>query len=572
MNDKVTIIVKPTQSGKTFQMLLGILSIFRAAPDDVRRIQLIFVDNNLILANQTASRVSECEWFEDEENEYLMFSSKSKTSDAAKIYWEMTNPSREKQVSNIIMCANNTRFKDTEELISRTAVINPNIFFDLWIDESDKTFSTPKHTSLLHKLCQMNNVKTVTLLTATPGSNFRQFGEINIVPMESTIVKDTYSAWTDININKIDATSSDTVKYAETVINNHPEKFVSGVRCFIPSDVFIDTHEEMAEMLVNKGFSVLLINGVSCDVLFKIGNKKKQQLVRQGVAITLCGFNPEKYKNGLNNIQASEWIADIYEALMLSKFPFAITGNICIGRGTTLSSSKMCINRAIFPPKEPKNRSSKELSLARMYQLAGRINGNTKEFASWETPIVFCTPMFDDCIKTMETRAKRLAEVAHDSGNTIVDQKAYETIADSPMTANEIKQKNLDEELELKGTVPVVINIGYDNMQKILNAKAPGKSRSETLLGILSGINFNLWIDILTYDCIKVSEPGKRECEEARKKYIDGSVNKATNGIKWKMDISKNDNDKDVWLALLDVDRERIIISVWHGSRVRQLK
>jgi hypothetical protein len=80
------------------------------------------VDNNLILANQTASRVSGFEWFEDEENEYLMFSSKSKPSDsAAKIYWEMTNPSRERPVSNIIMCANNARFKDTEALICRTA-------------------------------------------------------------------------------------------------------------------------------------------------------------------------------------------------------------------------------------------------------------------------------------------------------------------------------------------------------------------------------------------------------------------------------------------------------------------
>jgi hypothetical protein len=322
-------------------------------------------------------------------------------------------------------------------------------------------------------------------------------------------------------------------------------------------------------MLVQKGFAVLLINGVSCDVLFKFGSKKRQQLVRQGVVATLCGFNPEKYKNGLNDIQASEWIADIYEALMLSSFPFAITGNLCIGRGTTLSSPKMCINRAILPPKEPKNRSSKELSLARMYQLAGRINGNTKEFASWESPIVFCTPMFDECIKTMETRAKRLAEVAHYSGNTIVNLEAYETIADAPMTAGEVKQKLKDEELELKGSVPVVIGVNSDDIELVLNAT--GASRCDTLLGIIGRIKFDLWLEICANKCIKISQAGKNNSEDARKKYIDAPVNKAANCIKWKVDVDQANNDKDVWLAFLDVEEKRVIVSVWYGSRLKQL-
>ena len=566
MNDKATIIVKPTQSGKTFQMLLGILSFFRASPDGVRRIQLIFVDNNLILANQTASRVSGCEWFKDEENEYLMFSSKSKTADAAKIYWEMTNPFREKHVSNIIMCANNARFKDTEDIISRTATTNPNIFFDLWIDESDKTFSSPKHTSLMHKLCQMSNVKSVTLLTATPGSNLRQFGEINIVPMENTTVQDSYSAWTNATVHHIEASSSDTVEYAKTIIDTHPDEFVSGVKCFIPSDVFIETHEEMSSMLVQKGFAVLLINGVSCDILFNFGTKKR--LVRQGVVETLFGHNPEKYKNGLNDIQASEWIADIYEALMLSNFPFAITGNLCIGRGTTLSGPKICINRAILPPKEPKNRSSKELSMARMYQLAGRINGNTKEFASWEPPIVFCTPMFDECIKTMETRAKRLAEVAYDSGNTLVNQSVYENIADAPMTSVESKQFQKNEELELKGSIPYIINVNSYEIETLV--KATGFQRRDTLLGLIARLDFDLWLEICAMSCIKISEAGK-DVEEVRKKYIDVPVNKAANRIKWKADVGQSNNDKDVWIAFLDPKENRVIISIWYGSRLRQL-
>lgn len=571
MNDKATIIVKPTQSGKTFQMLLGILSFFRATQDNgIRRIQLIFVDNNLILANQTASRVNGCEWFEDDENEYLMFSSKSKTSDTAKIYWEITNPIREKQVNNIIMCANNARFKDTEELIIRMASTNPNIFFDLWIDESDKTFSTAKHTGLMNKLCGMNNVKTISLLTATPGSNLRQFGEINIVPMERTINKEAYSAWSDATVNHIEASSADTIEYAKTVIETHPDKFVPGVRCFIPADTLIESHEDMTAMLIEKGFAVLIINGCSCDVTFMFGKKKRKQLVRQGVAPTLCGYNPEKYKDGLSDIQASEWIADVYEALMLSSFPFAITGNLCIGRGTTLSCPRMCINRAILPPKEPRNRSAKELSLARMYQLAGRINGNTKEFELYQPPIVFCTNMFDECIKTMETRAKRLAEVAFDTGNKVVNNEVYENIADAPMTSGEVKQKIKDDELELKGTVPVILNVTADQLKTVIDST--GKERHERLLGIIANLNYDLWLDVCALPSIKISEPGREGSEDSRKKYIDAPVNKAANGIKWKVDVNQDNNNKDVWLAFLDAEENRVIVSVWNGSNLRQLK
>jgi hypothetical protein len=566
MNDKATLIVKPTQSGKTFQMLLGIISFFKAAADEsVRRIQLIFVDNNLILANQTASRVDGCEWFEDGENEYLMFSSKSKTSDVAKIYWELTNPCRDKQVSNIIMCANNARFKDIETIIQRMSQTCPNVFFDLWIDESDKTFASTKHTSMMGRFCSYGNIKTVSLLTATPGANLRQFQEINVVPMENSTNLESYSSWGDTSIYKVDSETVSTVEYAESILTTHAEHFPAGVRCFIPADIFIDTHEEMASMLVNKGFAVLMINGQSCDIQFKFG-KKKPQIVRQGVEATLSGFNPQKYGHGLNDLQASEWIADIYEALGLSSFPFAITGNLCIGRGTTLSSAKMYINRAIFPPKGPKSRSTKELSLARMYQLAGRITGNSKMFSSWEPPLVFCTPMFDECIRTMETRAKRLAEVAFDTGDAMVTTEIYENIAEAPMTVSEVKQKIKEEELELKGSVPVVLNLSEEEISSLIEKQ--GAERKDCLTGIMARLNMDLWLEILTYECLKVSEAGK-DSEDARKKYIDAPVSKAANGIKWKVDISQEKNEKDVWLAFIDAKDKRVIISVWNGTKLR---
>jgi hypothetical protein len=229
----------------------------------------------------------------------------------------------------------------------------------------------------------------------------------------------------------------------------------------------------------------------------------------------------------------------------------------------------MFINRAILPPKGPRNRSEKELTLARMYQLAGRINGNTKEFDSWEPPVVFCTPMFDECIRTMETRAKRLAEVAYDTGNTLVNEEDYVSIAGAPMTSGEIKQKLKDEELELKGSVPVVLNVTADDINNILGTV--GTSRHDLLLGIIARLNLDLWLEICAFSCIKISQAGRDGSEEARKKYIDAPVNKAANSIKWKVDVDQENNNKDVWLAFLDAEENRVIVSIWYGSRLRLL-
>jgi hypothetical protein len=386
--------------------------------------------------------------------------------------------------------------------------------------------------------------------------------------METSTNIETYSSWENAQIIPLEAETGNTVEYAASIIDSRPEAFQAGVRCFIPADTYIDTHEEMSSMLVERGFAVLVINGTGCDIRFKYG-KKRPQFVRQGVAATLHGYFGQKYANGLSDIQVSEWIADIYEALGLSSFPFAITGNLCIGRGTTLSSPKMFVNRAILPPKGPKNRSSKELSLARMYQLAGRVTGNTLEFAAWEPPMVFCTPMFDECIKTMETRAKRLSEVAYDSGSTAVNTEIYETIAEAPMTASEAKQKIKDEELEFKGTVPTVLTLTPEEIAELISKH--GKEKEEFLLGFIARYNLDLWMELLLYTCVKISQPGGGGSEDARKKYIDAPISKAANGIKWKVDISQEDNNKNVWLAFVDAVENRVIVSVWNGAKLRPI-
>lgn len=576
MNSKATIVVKPTQSGKTFTMLTKIVDLFRENEEtSTRRIQLIFVDNNLLLANQTASRVRDCEWFENDENEYLMFSSNSKTAKAGDIIRNILSPFRDRQVHNIIMCANIYRFRDTIEIIGCTSGIE----YDIWIDESDKTFSSANHTTLMKTFCDTPNVKSVTLLTATPSKNLKQFKDgIPIYAMENTTIQDVYSGWRDSNICHHDIDIPDSVSYARSVIDKYSDCFKGEVRCFIPADFYVETHESMASMLREKGFTVLIINGSTCDITFKLGKKE----FRRPVLELLAGLNPSKYSIsiGLNNISAAEWIGDIYSEFVSG--PFAITGNLCINRGTTLSSSKMFINRAIMPPKQPKTKATKEITMTQLYQLAGRICGNTQEYTQWESPLVFCTSLFDSCIQTMETRARRLAEVAFNNNTSIVTSSDYETSAVAPLTASEKKQQIKDNDLVLRGTVPEVLQLTEDELQTLI--KLTDGTRESYLIGVIRRLNPNLFKKMEFHMCQSISHVGatiykdtsltleeqlaKIQETDGYRKHIEGPINRNKNNLPWKAAIPKEKNNDDLWVAYIDSIYNRVIISVWNGESI----
>ena len=577
MNSKATIVVKPTQSGKTFTMLTKIVDLFRENEEtSIRRIQLIFVDNNLLLANQTASRVRDCEWFKNDQNEYLKFSSNSRTSTAGDVIRHILSPFRDRQVHNIIMCANNYRFRDTIEIIGCTSGIE----YDIWIDESDKTFSSANHTVLMKTFCDMQNVKSVTLLTATPSKNLKQFKEgIPIYAMENTTIQNVYSGWKDSTICHHDIDIPDAVSYARSVLERFSECFKGDVRCFIPADFYVETHESMASMLCEKGFTVLIINGTSCDIISRLGKK----ISRRPVLEILAGLKPHKYSIsiGLDNISASEWIGDIYDSEFIHG-PFAITGNLCINRGTTLSSPKMFINRAIMPPKQPKTKATKEITMTQLYQLAGRICGNTQEYAQWESPLVFCTSLFDSCIQTMETRAKRLAEVAFNNNTTIVTASDYETSATAPLTASEKRQQIKDNDLALRGTVPEVLQLTEEETQRLV--KLTGGTRESYLIGIITRLNPKLFKQLEFHNCQSISHVGATIYEDTSltleeqltkiqetdgyRKHIEGPINRNKNNLPWKAAIPKEKDNDDLWVAYIDSIYNRVIISVWNGETI----
>ena len=121
----------------------------------------------------------------------------------------------------------------------------------------------------------------------------------------------------------------------------------------------------------------------------------------------------------------------------------------------------------------------------------------------------------------------------------------------------------------MKGSVPEIIQITENEVNQLLNLR--GTDKKDYLLGIITRLNPFLREELSVFENIKITQPGKENSENSRQKYIDAPVNKSANRIKWKVDIPKEANNKDVWLAFIDATDKRVIISIWYGSRLRQL-
>ena len=83
----------------------------------------------------------------------------------------------------------------------------------------------------------------------------------------------------------------------------------------------MSTHDEMAFMLLEFGFTVIVVNG----------NGKMLYLKDLDEAINIDDVVD-------TNCEVSKWLSNIVSEFVPSYTPFALTGKLCLGRGVTLSS------------------------------------------------------------------------------------------------------------------------------------------------------------------------------------------------------------------------------------------
>jgi len=167
-----------------------------------------------------------------------------------------------------------------------------------------------------------------------------------------------------------------------------PSETVPNTRWFIPGGTRKKSHRDIKDACVKRGFAVFVVNG-------------------DGISLTLpCGTEVaiEKKDDLLNSK-----IKKMYAAHNLQEHPVAITGNMCIGRGISISDPEFMFTHGIL---------SEFKSGAEASQLAGRLKGNMKDWPGFQPPTVFTTHLFDETVSKHEEQSRRLGELAFEKADS----------------------------------------------------------------------------------------------------------------------------------------------------------
>jgi hypothetical protein len=399
---KFILICKPEQSGKTFIMIQKIIKDLEEPVDDRVVVNIILCDNNLLLTKQTTVRISDSlEEYEVNGETYLEFSSHKRTDyhDAVSVEGAIAA----KGIKNILCCTNGTRIDDIYTIVSElneSHLTKGKIFFKVWLDEADK-FTGFIDTTFRPLVDEYENIQ-VYCITATPKKLFDKYNYMNVLPLENT-TEPNYHGWSDNDINLVDfdASCEDFIRFVlEKEIREHGP-ITPGTKWYVPAEHKKSSHEAVKEICVRMGFAVIVING-------------------EGIRLTLPNRDMHTFKK---DDELNPKVKDIYSRYSLDRFPLAITGNICIGRGISIMSEDFMMDYGILSSCHNQQEAS---------QNSGRLKGNIKNWSTYKPPKVFTTERFDNVAKVWESKSRKLAELAFkkeaEGKSTMVSKAEFKTL------------------------------------------------------------------------------------------------------------------------------------------------
>ena len=222
---------------------------------------------------------------------------------------------------------------------------------------------------------------------------------MNVLPLENTTHKD-YHGWKDNNI-RIFEDLGNVTRFTDHILTNQSNLLKPGSKWFIPAETKKKTHEAIKDLCVSKGFAVVIVNG-------------------NGIKLTKP--NKEVFTYSKDD-ELNTKLLNICREHELDKYPLAITGNICIGRGISIMSNDFMIDYAVFSS----SRNQQEVS-----QIAGRVKGNIKAWDNYKVPTIFCTERFDQVATEWEGKSRSLARIAFEKEQngetTIITKQEFKNI------------------------------------------------------------------------------------------------------------------------------------------------
>lgn len=400
-NSKARCLFLPAQSGKTRKVEEEIIELKRLCGiSGSRSIDIFISANNRLLVYQTSARLrrdlgtpadTDESAESDSEADAASDVSDDEASDAVikgRIFsWThgkttgiapdaLADKILLEEIEMVFMCANKRRFTYLAAMLDRLTTHrmfrrDPAQIY-IWIDEADSSMSLWRQFEAA--ATENPAITQITLVSATFGRILKKYERLRIVPYEHTH-PDCYRRLIDCRQEVIECGLRDPCQFVLSVLSTHAEIMANGTCVFVPGAYTKESHYEIAEELQKLDFAVVIING-ECKEL-RIPGEATIDL-REYLSCPDPEMLPEEF---------NQTLAELYATHKLWRFPFAITGYLCIQRGVTFQCAPapgrhdgFVFTHGIIPPIRDK---------AEAYQTMARMFGNTGGFPNYVRPIIY---------------------------------------------------------------------------------------------------------------------------------------------------------------------------------------
>ena len=404
----------PCQSGKTRKMQELIQTYKKIGelfePVDIN---ILISANNIVLVDQTKTRMTKDLATESKEGandaciQGNVFSWTSGTKESNISPEALTLELMNETIEMVVMCAHAVRLRyllQTLEHLSKQRYFTKKI--NIWIDEADHSINLwSKYEDILAMRC----INQVTLVSATFDSVLSKYKALYILPYFKTH-PDCYRGLKSAIRHEDNFATDFAPEYVKHVIKTNVAHLTKpGMRAFIPGSVGKVTHDAIAEFLHKEhGFVVLVLNG-----------DRKEILVPGQDSIDMeCYFT---FENGQVPKEFNSQLAKLYKENNWSRFPLAVVGFLCIGRGITFQCGPeegvhdgFLFDYGIIPPIK---------SAAEAYQTMARLFGNVGDIPQYKKVEIYANAATFSRVEKKEDIAMNIARMAAEQGLEIVTKK-----------------------------------------------------------------------------------------------------------------------------------------------------
>jgi hypothetical protein len=417
--NKIQCLWKPAQSGKT----RTIMEMIREHEETAEHLNIVICSNIRLLVSQTTARmtrdlfrgdaeetdssdisvssdVSDESAIPDDRIEGDVFSWMSGTARSNIATGELADRVKEDEVTMVVCCSHKARFRYLNALLEN---LEKSKHFrkrvNVWIDEAD--VSIKLWSSKDFDFTRFSKVDRVCLVSATFNSVVKMYGRIKVLGFETTH-PDCYMPLKECDVVEYPSRGG-VVENLASVLEMYPEVCASGMRLFAPGMIEVSTHDEVADYLLSKGFAVMILNGQRKCILCPDGEVIP-------LALRMDPTTPDEISTVLPRLYAKH---------NLARWPFAVTGQMCLGRGITFQSEEFAFDYGVLPDLT---------DAASAYQCVARLLGNIKDFEGFVPPTVFMSPEMKAKTDACETLATLIAKKVLEHGWADVGEPEIECV------------------------------------------------------------------------------------------------------------------------------------------------